>query len=332
MAWVKKHPDRGVMYTPVAFMLDFYNGWNMPRHLYRGDQYKIWGKLPYEKGDYLIDGMFRLVWPGYEDCSYLRNERGFITPTPYGDLFDVLTNRCHPDVLKQYTSVMLLGEVEMTPQVVENLTEFVQAGGDLILDARNAKSLPEGLTGVRFGTEAKGVLSHLLSTGETFEELPYIYIVLTLGTATPLLMNEAGHPLLTVNQAGAGRVIVGAVDHWMTDALTYAAPEIVHMEPPYRLLQGLQAALDRYFASFSPVEIEPKGLNVRVCCYDGDDRRLLVGLMNNDLFADWQGTLRVRGRKIAAARELWKGQALPVAGGVKLKVPAGEVAILDVRW
>ena len=99
-----KHPDRGVMYTPVAFMLDFYNGWNMPRHLYRGDKYKIWGKFPYEKGDYLIDDVFRMVWPGYEDCSYLRNERGFLTPTPYGDIFDVITNRCHPEVLKQYSA------------------------------------------------------------------------------------------------------------------------------------------------------------------------------------------------------------------------------------
>ena len=112
------------MYTPVAFMLDFYNGWNMPRHLYRGDKYKIWGKFPYEKGDYLIDGLFRMIWPGYEDCSYLRNERGFLTPTPFGDIFDVITNRCHPEVLKQYTAVMLLGDVEMTPEVVERLTDL----------------------------------------------------------------------------------------------------------------------------------------------------------------------------------------------------------------
>lgn len=331
MAWVKQHPDRGVMYTPVAFILDFYHGWNPPRHLYRGDQYKIWGKLPYEKGDYLIDNIFRMVWPGYEDCSYLRNERGFITPTPYGDIFDVLTNRCHPDVLKQYRSLMLLGEVEMTPAVVRNLTGFVRAGGDLILEARQASALPARLTGVQAGGQAQGAFSHLLATGEAFDELPYTYTVLTLTSAVPLLVNEAGHPLLTLHPSGAGRVIVGAVDCWMTDRLTYAAPEIVHLEPPYRLLKGLQAALDRYFASFSPVEIEPKGLNIRICCYDDDPRRLLVGLLNNDLFADWEGTLRVRGRSIASARELWKGQSLPGSRRLKLKIPAGDVAILDLR-
>lgn len=331
MAWVKQHPDRGVMYTPVAFILDFYNGWNMPRHLYRSDKYKVWGKLPYEKGDYLIDQIFRMVWPGYEDCSYLRNERGFITPTPYGDLFDVLTNRCHPEVLKQYTSLMLLGEVEMAPTAVQNLTEFVRAGGDLILDAVQAAALPASLTGVRFGGLARGTLSHLLATNETFEELPYTYTVLTPTSAIPLLVNEAGHPLLTLHPAGAGRVIIGAVDCWMTDALRYASPEIVNMEPPYRLLRGLQAALDRYFDSFSPVEIEPKGLNLRICCYDGDPQRLLVGLLNNELFADWEGTLRVRGRSVASAKELWRGRSLGRGRRIKLKIPAGDVAILDLR-
>ena len=122
--WFRAHPDRGVMYTPVALMLDFYNGWNIPRYLYRNDKYKIWGKFPYEKGDYLIDGLFRLIWPGYEDSSYLRNERGFLTPTPFGDIFDVITNRCHVSVLKQYRCVMLLGNVEMTRGVVDGLVDF----------------------------------------------------------------------------------------------------------------------------------------------------------------------------------------------------------------
>lgn len=204
MDWVRRHPDRGVQYTPVAFMLDFYNGWNMPRHLYRSDRYRIWGKFPYEKGDYVIDGMFRMVWPGYEDASYLRNERGFICPTPYGDIFDVLTNRCHPDVLAQYGAVMLLGEVEMTPEVVANLGDFVREGGDLLLDARHARALPEGFCGVSFGEEANGVLSHVVATGETFEEHPYTYTVLDLAGAEPLVANEAGHPLMAVHEVGGG--------------------------------------------------------------------------------------------------------------------------------
>jgi len=328
--WTRRHPDRGVQYTPVAFMLDFHHGWNMPRHLYRGDRYKVWGKLPYEPGDYLIDNVFRLVWPGYEDASYLRNERGFLTPTPYGDLFDVVTNRCHPDVLRQYTSLMLLGDVELTPAVVANLTAFVEQGGDLLLDARHAAALPAALSGVSVGPPAQGVMSHLLATGESFDELPYTYNVLTASEAQPVLINEQRHPLLTITARGRGRVIVCAVEQWMTDRLAYQTPDIVNMEPPYRLLRGVRAALDGYFASFSPVEVEPAGLGLQTCCFE-DENRLLVGLFNQDLFAAWQGTLKVRQGEVASATELWRGQRLPATKAIPLTIAAGDVAVVDLR-
>lgn len=330
-AWVKKHPERGVLATPVALMLDFYNGWNMPRHLYRGDRYKIWGKFPYEKGDYLIDNMFRMIWPGYEDASYLRNERGFVTPTPFGDMFDVITNRCPAEVLKQYSAVMLLGDVEMTPEVVQRLSAYVQAGGDLVTDARHARAFPAELTGVQFGPEAKGCLSHVLSCGETFQEQPYSYTVVTPAGARVLSINEQGHPLVTVHQAGQGRVIVGAADYWMSDTLTYAVPEIVNMEPPYQLLRGVQSLLAGYFDSFNPIQLDPPGLNVHTCCYDGDPKRLLVGLINNDLFAAWCGSVRVRLGQVASATELWKDRGLKIGDRIELEVPAGDVAILEIR-
>jgi len=329
--WVRRHPDRGVMYTPVAFMLDFYNGWNIPRHLYRSDKYKIWGKLPYEKGDYLTDAVFRMVWPGYEDCSYLRNERGFITPTPYGDIFDVITNRCRPEVLQQYSSIMLMGDVELTPEVIENLTAFVRAGGDLLLDARHAALLPADLMGLSVGEHKTGCSTGLAPSGDAYSERPYTYSVLARTSAQPLVINEAGDAVLTVNTAGAGRVIVCAADYWLTDPLTYAEPQLVNMEPPYRLLEGVRAALDGYFASFLPVETEPAGLNVRVNCYDADPKRLLVTLTNNDLFADWRGTVRTTLGTIASAAELWTGEALPTGDSIGVSVPAGDVRLIDVR-
>ncbi len=329
--WFQQHPERGVMYTPIAFMLDFYNGWNMPRHLYRSDKYKIWGKLPYEKGDYLTDSMFRMIWPGYEDCSYLRNERGFLTPTPYGDIFDVVTNRCHPSVLKQYNSVLLLGDVELTPDVVSNLLAYVRDGGDLVLDARNARALPEEITGIKLGDQAKAYMSCLLATGSQFDEQPYTYTVSEPLSALPLLVNEHGHPLITVNQVAQGRVVVGTVDYWLTDPLVYAAPEIVNMEPPYRMLQGVRAVLDKYFSSFNPVEVEPEGLGITTCCFEDNPRRLLVGLMNNDLFANWKGTLDLRIGGVTEVHELRSGRELAVEELHQLEVIAGDVVILDIR-
>ncbi len=328
--WVERHPDRGILYTPAAFMLDFHHGWNPPRHLYRADKYKIWGKLAYEKGDYLIDAMFRFVWPGYEDCSYLRNERGFITPTPFGDMFDVITNRCDPDVLKQYSAIMLLGDVQLSPDVVERLTRFVEAGGDLLLDATQAREFGEA-TGASLGDTATGYTSRLLSDDDSSSELSYTYTVLTPTSATPLLVNEAAHALLAVNQVGEGRVIVGAVDHWMTDQITYETPEIINMEPPYRMLDGLRAALGEYFDSFSPVDVTPEGLNVRVNCFADDPQWMLVTLTNSDLFADWEGEVALRAGRVTSARELWSDRELRADGGLRLTVSAGDVAVVDLR-
>lgn len=86
-----------------------------------------------------------------------------------------------------------------------------------------------------------------------------------------------------------------------------------------------------YFDSFNLVEIEPAGLNIHTCCYQGDPQRLLVGLLNNDLLADWRGGLRVRVGVIAPARELWRGQELPAQERIELVIPAGDVAIVEIR-
>lgn len=330
--WTARRPDRGVLCSPVAFMLDFYNGWNMPRHLYRGDLYKVWGKLPYEKSDYQIDALFRMVWPGYEDASYLRDERGFICPTPFGDIFDVLNNRCRPEILRQYAAVVMLGDVEMTPDVVAALTGYVRQGGDLVIDAAHARSLPSEMVGAAIGGAARQGTATIDSQGRVQPEEVYTYLPLSPATAGVLLATGSGEALVTVNRTGKGRVIVIGADCWMTDKLTYADPKLVHMQPPYRLLKGVQAVLSGYLSGFSPVTVSPGGLTVRTCLYDKDPKRVLVGLFNNSLFADWTGTVTVRNRAIASAIETWRGKRLqPGPAGIKVTVKAGDVAMIEVR-
>ena len=68
-----------------------------PRHLYTPYVYQVWGGMPYEAGDYLTHGVLSLLLPGYEDASYFHDERGFLSPTPFGDMTDCLlsaTRRC----------------------------------------------------------------------------------------------------------------------------------------------------------------------------------------------------------------------------------------------
>ena len=71
--------------------------------------------------------------------------------------------------------------------------------------------------------------------------------------------------------------------------------------------------------------------SIQTCCYENNPKRLLVGLTNNDLFADWEGTVKVAIGEVASAVELRGGTRLSTDQGIALRVPAGDVAILDVR-
>jgi hypothetical protein len=187
------------------------------------------------------------------------------------------------------------------------------------------------LTGLYLGDKATAMATGRVGTDQTWAEQPYTYTAATLDNAAAILVNEGGKPILTVNKVGKGRIIVCLADHWMTDKLTYADPKLVNMEPPYTLLSGVRSVLDEYFASFSPVVVGPAGLNVRVNCYDGNPKRLMVALTNMDLFAEWQGSLSLRSGQIAGVRDRRRDVSIPAAKALKLAVPAGDVVLLDVR-
>ena len=148
--WCETNGAPGVLHTPVAVMLDFYSGWCFPRHLYSGEIYKVWGALPYDAGDYLTDGVFDLLYPGYQNASYYHDERGFQTPTPFGDIADCLLSDAPGWLLRQYAAVVVAGRLEPSAELADTLSGYVRQGGHLVLTAANAAALfPDGIAGIR---------------------------------------------------------------------------------------------------------------------------------------------------------------------------------------
>ncbi|HNQ87962.1 MAG TPA: hypothetical protein PKM73_04955 [Verrucomicrobiota bacterium] len=145
--WVCEHGQPGVMHTPVALLLDFHSGWAAPRHLYRSDVYQVWGNLPYEPGDYLTEAVLDLLYPGYQDSSYFRDESGFIAPTPFGDLADCLLSDAPLWVLERYPVVVVAGELRGGREVRDKLQSYVERGGHVLITAGNLARLPGGLAG-----------------------------------------------------------------------------------------------------------------------------------------------------------------------------------------
>lgn len=151
--WVKQHGRPGVMYTPVALLVDFHAGWSFPRHLYSGDIFRVWGNLPYGPGDHLTDAVLDLLYPGYADSSYFHDETGFITPTPYGDIADCLLSDASLGLLARYAVVVVAGELAGGQEVRDKLQGYVESGGHLVITTGNLARLPGGVAGIT-GTAA----------------------------------------------------------------------------------------------------------------------------------------------------------------------------------
>ena len=157
--FMEKYKSFGAHITTVGLLLDFYAGWCPPRHLYSGNLYRVWGNLPYSEGDYLTDGLLRMIYPNYQDSSYFHDETGFSSPTPYGDATDVLLSDSPLWLLNQYSTIVLAGSVESSQELKDNLEAYVIHGGNLVTTVNNLLALPDGILGITGSTHCNNVPS-----------------------------------------------------------------------------------------------------------------------------------------------------------------------------
>lgn len=303
--WVEKNGDPGIMYTPIAVMTDFFSGWSFPRHLYTGDAYKVWGNLPYAKGDYLTDNVLDILYPGYQDASYYRNERGFVTPTPYGDMTDCLLSDAAQSVLNQYPVLVIGGELQPGIEINDKLEQYVLDGGHLIITAGSLKNLRNGIAGVkaldRLITTAAPVLYQQTSIEETsaytLTELQY--------PATAYVIQRSGEHAAAVQQkAGKGKVTVVASPFAMPDApadiLPIKVKEETPLAKPFPMLNHVKMLLADIFQSVQLFEVG-KDLNFITCVRNKDEYTILL---SNDNWSQRDFNITSKIGKIVSITEL----------------------------
>ncbi len=326
--WAREHGDVGVLYTPVAVMLHRDSGWVPPRHLYTGKRYLVWGNLPYARADHATDALFRLIWPQYEDCSYYEDERGFLTATPYGDVFDVILDDAPAECLARYQTILLISESGLSePAAAERLSAFVLGGGELICDAAVARALGPGLTGVELKDQRRAAqLSVVPATGQTLEEEPYTYLVGEPRGAEALALSEHGDGILWRHRAGKGMVVTSGVPSYVA-AETQDPQEGVDVPLRHKLLRAFVGVLSSHLRSLGLVEVE--GAPIQYLCNVGPDPdRLLLTLSNNEDQAA-AVVVSARGAGIAEA-DAWLGTAEVREGKLSATVPAGDVAVVEL--
>ncbi len=267
--WAKKYGNPGVMYTPVAVMLDFFSGWSFPRHLYSRDIYRAWGNLPYEEGDYLTDGILDMLYPGYQDASYFHDETGFITPTPYGDGADCLLSDCPLWVLQQYPVVMIGGKLKGGHEIKDKLEKYIQTGGRLIITAGSLENLPGGLCEITT-TQKETIIpkgADIMMANNPIPETDEFKIKeLHFPSQTKVIASYNQIPLVVECSSGAGKLTVFASLFGITSQP--GNPEIPgidkKMKTPVPLLEHVKVITDDIFSTTVLFKVN-EGLSMITC-------------------------------------------------------------------
>lgn len=131
--------DRGVAQTPVAIVLDEFAGYN-------GYMRQPWGVLPNTIGDWELYDLFQQqVFPGSDIIHSPRDdenpEAGYLRPTPFGEMFDVVLSTASTEVLSAYPVLLLVGDHAFAPSFVDQLADAMRRGSRVLLHPRHVATL-----------------------------------------------------------------------------------------------------------------------------------------------------------------------------------------------
>lgn len=284
-AFVRDHGSPGVMLTPVALLLDHFSGWTMPRHLYTRNVYQVWGRMPYDVGDYLTHNLLSLLYPGYEDASYFHDERGFLTPTPYGDQADVLLSDAPGGVLNQYNVLLAAGRLTIDAELADKLNAFVEQGGHLVITAENARRLwPKWKIGEPLARPTDSTV--VWADGKKTVEVRRIPVCpASLPKDAEILARCREMPLVARIEKGRGRVTLFLTPFGLNEEPLVTGPVANEVDKklacPFVLLSHVRRVLDKILSDQQLFSVGP-GLSF-ITCRKGPGEYTL-GVHNNDLF------------------------------------------------
>lgn len=282
--WSERHGDAGVMYTPVALMVDFFSGWSFPRHLYSKDAYKVWGNLPYEKGDYMTDNMLNIIYPGYQDASYYHDEKGFIASTPYGDITDCLMSDAPLWILKQYPMLVIADELRSGMEIKDKLEAYVESGGHLVITSSSLKNMPEGIGGISSdGITGTVSLPITYKDKQISEKTSFALSKLSLPKEAEILQ-KAGNDIAAARiNYGKGTLTVIASPYGIGEVSQCELPvkikEDSPLPTPYPMLNHVQALMEDMFSSLELFDTDPN-LSIVTCVRSDNEYTVLI--TNND--------------------------------------------------
>ena len=332
--WCKRHPERGVMYTPVALIWDFYTGWLPARSLYAAYPYLVWGNMPYEKGDHQIDMLFRSFFPGYEDCSYYYDEHGYLTATPCGDIFDVLLSNVPRFVLNRYNAALVIGPTKLKGDLLQTIKDFISRGGSVATTASQLTPESAQLFGVELtGKTFKESYSMFPNEIEGFNEPIFTRHDLKLLEGSRVLVTTGtGEPLVVKRKTEAGgELLLFAADYGLSDWITQPTRAGTNqpLVSPYLLPRHVRAILLPWLKRWNIIDVAGEPIQY-ITNVTKDPNRILLTLCNNEP-EQWQGPVRFRHANIAAGTNWMTDEVIKPGESIWVDVGGHELVVLELK-
>ena len=282
--FIEEHGQPGTMHAPVALLLDHFAGWCVPRHLYTGMLYQVWGAMPYDAGDYLTHGVLSVLYPGYEDASYFHDERGFLSPTPHGDMADCLLSDVPAWVLARYGLVVAAGRLGADPELRDKLEGFVKGGGHLVVTAENARLLwPEWQIGPAV-PRGQGAEIRWSDGRVTVEPAGFALCSMAPPDDMRVLASCGDRPAVAELAVGSGRITLILSPFGLNEQPDLSAPVKSEIEKPlpcpFSLLAHVRQTLS---AAFSAEQIFSVGRDLSFITCRRKAGEYLLGIHNNGL-------------------------------------------------
>lgn len=282
---LRRHRDVGRPVVTTALMLDHDHGFEPKFGRWCQGDYVWYWKLPYSDGDHMTHQVLNLLFPGYWRSGTLvpgapttpqaynaALARG-ADPRPWepmgestwGDQFDVLLSDAQPSALAQYRNLILVGGVELTPELEGRLRAWVEAGGTLVVNAEQARGASPAFLGCRLTGESRvASSSEWLADRRSAAEEPYSYTVAEPGPAQVLARAPAGDPLVVRNPVGAGAVVT-TMPHYLLDQRKTRILEVGRRLIGALVEPGLPATVTGAFPVETIISARPDATIVTVC-------------------------------------------------------------------
>ena len=305
---ITRHPNRGTPFVPMALMQEHDSGFEPKFGEWMQGNSKWYWQNGYTQGDTMFANLLSLVYPNYNTWGTLPsgapkvlNAGGSINvsatqtayqqalansadPRPWepfgnsawGETFDIITNQASLAAMQRYRAIVLSTGVAMSDSFLSTLTQYVNGGGILMLNAKQMSANSETLAGIHLtGSSSSATSETWIPDGSTINESLYNYSRATL-TKAASIAQTSGNPIVTRNNYGLGTVYV-TMPNFMANAGNTAILNVGQ-----KLISMLQAQCAVVTVSGPKLEY----------LISTDTGKTIVTLVNTDITgATWNGTL-----------------------------------------